>query len=1140
MSTAFRLSAQQELLWIQNGDPKGPRWAECDVLLEGPLDVFKLYQALQKVVGRHEILRTVFRRRPELKLPFQVIQDGHEFVWQVVDLTGVVPGDQRSRMQTMVRAQREALSLENGPTLAGLLSLVAAETHVLTLSLSSLCTDLQGLWNLSNEVGCWYGAEDNKTSDILQYVDFVEWQQEVLSGDDAQRAGAFWREFCQNADWNSQNGLRCYSGKRPGAEVVPAVAVKIVPRPLLEAMTRLSAAHGTSIAEVLFACWQIFLSRITNQSAIVIGYNADGRMHDELRDALGRFAKCLPVQVTTDHELPFSAVVEQTRNCIAAALSWQDSFSWSQLRSTGGEPDLGSLTFTFDFAKFPPPQTHGAVRFSLVREEGCAETSKITLSARQRPESLAVELHYDAQAWEPHAIDRFSNHFLTLVGAAVNKPETPVSRLPLLIGAERQQVLVEWNHTDADYPDRRCIHELFEDQVMRTPERIAVRCAERRLSYRELNEHANRLAHYLRSEGIGANELVGLCLDRSVDAIIAVLAILKAGAAYVPLSPDDPKARLAQQVTAVAGIIAEERSVDALPDFGGPIICFERDKAKWASAPATKPSTATNAEQLVYVIYTSGSTGVPKGVATRHRNLVNYTWFIKRLLNLDQYPEGLHFGTVSTMSADLGNTCIYPSLISGGCLHVIPFEVSTDGNAFLEYIKRHAIDVLKIVPSHLSALLDAVSSKEVLPRRYLITGGEALSLQLAEKIRALQPDCEIINHYGPTETTVGSLTFRLAEYDGRHFGTSSIPIGRPIANTRIYIVDGRGEVVPIGVAGELVIAGAGVAAGYINLPESTKERFCPEVFRHDADGKMYRTGDLARYLPDGNVEFLGRSDDQVKIRGRRIELGEIERALATHDAVNEAVVIVRSDETGDRRLIAYVVPKRDRPLAVDTLRNWLRERLPEFMLPSSIVSLSQLPLTSNGKVDRRNLPDPAQLSARVNMSAAPRNPTESVIERIWAEVLRLDRVGVEDNFFAIGGHSLLATQVISRISRAFNITVPLRCLFESPTIVAVAELVERMRREAHGATAPPITPAERNQPLPLSFGQQRLWTVAQIEPNSCRYSVPRAIRLTGILNPQALENALNRVIERHEVLRSTYVMQGGQPVQVIAPKVSIA
>ncbi|MBV8847802.1 MAG: amino acid adenylation domain-containing protein, partial [Bryobacterales bacterium] len=1138
-NTGFRLSVQQERVWIENGRHNTPRWVECEMLLEGALDVSQLYQSVQNVVRRHEILRTVFLRRPELKLPFQVIKDGHDFAWQTVDVTGLSHSDQRMSIQTQVRAQQHSLSLENGPTLGVVLTLVAPEMHVLTLSVPSLCTDIQGLWNLITELGQSYGVEDSKLPDVLQYVDYVEWQQELLSGEDTREARDFWRDYGRTLDGNTEESVLSVFGKTHADACDAGVVVKEAPGSLFDAIKKLSASDGVSVENCLLASWHIFLARITGQSSITIGCDADGRMHEELKEAVGLFAKCLPVQLTTDYAMPFRRLVREIGNCLSVALSWQDSFAWSELKLPPDQPEAAWLAATFDFAKFPAPRIQRGVRFSVIREKGCTELSCLRLSARQRGESLVIEFHYDAGRLERDAIERFSNHFLTLLAAAVDKPDTTAGRLPLLIESERRRLLVTWNGTEGDYPHERCVHELFEEQAVRTPNRIAVRCGDRQLSYRELNEQANGLAYYLRSLGIGANDLVGLHLDRGVEAIVALLAILKAGGAYVPLSLENPKARLAQQLTDAAALITEE-AFHNLPEYPGPIISFGRDKSKWASAPTTNLSLGGNPENLVYVIYTSGSTGIPKGVAVRHRNLVNYTWFITRLLNLSQDAEGFHFATVSTLSADLGNTSIYSSLLSGGCLHVIPFEVSTDSKQFLEYVDRHSLDVLKIVPSHLAALLDAENCKELLPRRYLITGGESLSLDLVEKIRALQPDCEVINHYGPTETTVGSLTFRLAEGYGKTSRTSSVPIGRPIANTRIYILDPRREPVPVGVTGELFIAGAGVAAGYFNQPESTAERFCPEVFRNDPDAKMYRTGDLARYLPDGNVEFLGRSDDQVKIRGFRIELGEVERALARHHAVSQATVIAPSDESGNRRLIGYVAARRDQQPAADVLRDWLREQLPDYMIPSVIVILPQLPLTSNGKIDRRKLPDPEQAIAGAKKSTAPRNETETVIERIWAEVLRVNSVGVEDNFFAIGGHSLLATQVMSRICRAFNVMVPLRHLFESPTIAALAEVVEQMQSQTQGVGAPPITPAPRDQPLPLSFGQQRLWTVAQIEPNSYRYNVPRAIRLRGILNTDALAQAINNVVERHEVLRTSYSVQGGQPVQVIAPTLSIA
>jgi amino acid adenylation domain-containing protein len=1142
-STGFRLSAEQERVWIQHVEQNTLPWTECEVLLEGRLETSRLHQTIRNVVGRHEILRTVFHQQRGLKVPFQVILDDAPFAWQTVDLSALEPCAQRTNLQAHISEQRDVLSLEDGPTLTILLATLAPETYVLILGLPALCSDLQSMWNLIAKIGRSYAVdveENAETAEVLQYADLVEWQVELLADEDTRRGREFWRNYCRTLDFESMNPDMPCSGTKSGAGFAPGFVVREIQTSLFDQMTKVFSSHGASMADGLLACWHVFLSRIAGQPTITIGCEADGRTHEELKDALGLFAKYLPIQFTIDRGLPFCALLEQTKSCVAEALSWQDSFAWTHMKPSEGEDHSARLALGFDYAEFPSGQFHSGIKFTALREQGWPDLFKIRLSARRKAGALTLEFHYDAAQLERATVERWSDDYLTMLAAAVDHPDACVGRLPLLSVAERRRVLVEWNRTEAEYPRERCIHDLFEEQVVRTPDRAAVRCEDRQLSYRELNEQANRLAHYLRYLGVGANGLVGLCLDRGIEMIVGLLAILKAGGAYVPLSADNPKARLAQQLSGTIALIAGETLIGDVPEFGGRIIRLERDMPSWSKEPHTNPKHYADAENLSYVIYTSGSTGVPKGVAVRHRNLVNYTWFVSRLLNLNRHSGGLHFGIVSTLSADLGNTCIFPSLISGGCLHVIPFEVSTDSKRFREYTSRHAIDVLKIVPSHLAALLDDDSGKESVPRKYLITGGESLTLPLVEKVRALRPDCEIINHYGPTETTIGSLTLRLAEYDWNESAGRSIPIGRPIANTRVYILDAQRELVPIGVAGELYISGAGVTAGYINQPERTAERFFVDCFNDDRGEKMYRTGDLARYLPDGTVEFLGRADDQVKIRGFRFELGEVESVLARHAGVKQIVVVAKPDERGDRRLIAYVVTNQDSLLPAETLRAYLREHLPEYMVPAAIVFLPRLPLTSNGKIDRQNLPDPAQISTHAEVYVAPRSSTEAVVAGIWAEVLRLDRVGVKDNFFQIGGHSLLATQVISRIRRSLNVNPPLRVLFESPTVAALAEAVDRMQGQNQGLITPPITSAPREQALPLSFGQQRLWIVSQLEPNSCRYSVPRAIRLTGSLNSQALEKALNDVVQRHEVLRTTYSADRGRPVQVIAQKVSVA
>jgi amino acid adenylation domain-containing protein len=696
---------------------------------------------------------------------------------------------------------------------------------------------------------------------------------------------------------------------------------------------------------------------------------------------------------------------------------------------------------------------------------------------------------------------------------------------------------------------------LFEEQAERVPDRVAVRCGEVAFTYRELNERANQLGHYLRRLGVGPDRPVGLCLERSAETMVAVLGILKAGGAYVPLNPDNPPARLLQQLSGAAAVITESKLAGQIPAVVGQecpthTIVLDRDQQAWGNEPKTNPAANASPDNLVYVIYTSGSTGVPKGVAVRHRNLVNYADFIVKRLDLSEHPDGLQFATVSTLGADLGNTCIYPSLISGGTLHIIAYETSTDARALAEYVKKYPIDVLKIVPSHLQALVSSQSQSEdaanLLPRKYLIFGGETLTPKLLEKIEALKPSCEILNHYGPTETTVGSLTLKLKEYDWRKAGLMSIPIGRPIQNTQVYVLDANLEPVPIGVVGELYIAGAGVTAGYLGLAEKTSERFIPNPFATDAapgvGQTMYRTGDLARYGVDGNIEFLGRGDDQVKIRGFRIELGEIEAVLARHAAVKQVVVLAREDSSGEKRLLAYVVANREASSAGSSsgvvtgeeLRTYLKQQVPDYMVPQAVMVLAKLPLNANGKIDRQELPEPEQAQA-ARAYIAPRTETEKTIAAIWAEVLRREpgQISVEDNFFDLGGHSLLATQVISRIRRALNIELPLRTLFESPTIGALA-----LHAEKSVASSQPEIPAmvrvPRNQPLPLSFAQQRLWVLDRMEPNNPLYNIPRVMRVKGDLKIAALVDALNEIARRHESQRTTFAIgKDGEPVQVI-------
>lgn len=1124
----FRLSNQQERVWSQQTGCAPPFWAECELVVEGPLDAAKLQAAICEVVGRHEILRTVFHRQTGLKLPFQVILESADFAWQVVVLVGVDEETQRDELAAIVSKRDADFDLEKGPVLQVVLAETGPRRHTLVLSLPVLCADLRTLQNLAGEIARSYAGDSSAADEVMQYADVAEWQQEMLASDESKPARDYWRDYCRKIDFNALDSALAGFEKKAAGEFAPAVVAKQVD------LKSLGSRAGASLPDFLLACWAAFLSRMTGSPGIIVGCQFDGRNYAELASALGAFAKYLPLDANCAESTKFKVLLVQVQRDTADFRNWQDSFAWSNLLATGQEQGT-TLPLAFEYSELPEPATLGTLRIATLRQEAISERVKLKLSVRANPEQLELAFHYDSSRLDREMVERWASHFLTLVEAAGANPDIEISRLPLLSEAGRRRLVVDWNQTASEYPREHCIHGLFEAQAAETPGAPAVRYQDDCLTYLQLNEQANQLAHYLRAKGVGADSLVGICMERSTNMMVAVLAILKAGGAYVPLSADHPKPRLAQQLAGATALITEGNFECLMPSFGGALVLIDRDGEQLSTQPRSNPTSVTNPENLAYVIYTSGSTGTPKGVAVRHRNLVNYTSFIQRRLDLEKVSEPLHFATVSTLGADLGNTCIYPSLVSGGCLHVIGYDVAADSQRLREYMAKYPLDVLKIVPSHLMALLNAGGGRGVLPRRHLVMGGEALTIPLMEEIAAAGGTCEVLNHYGPTETTVGSLTLRLKEYDWRSSSAQSIPIGKPIANTRVYVLDPHGEPVPIGVAGELFIAGEGVTAGYIGQPQRTAERFVPERFGSEANAKMYRTGDLVRHLPGGDVEFLGRVDDQVKIRGFRIELGEVESVLLKQGGVKQAAVLALADARGEKSLVAYIVGSA----SGEELRTYLRGQLPDYMIPASIIGLPKMPLNANGKIDRQALPQPEDAKSAKKDAVAPRTPSEEVVAAIWEEVLKRDGLGVEDNFFEIGGHSLLATQIASRLREHFRIQVPVRAIFEAPSIAELAKRMDTARREDQGLVPPPLTSAPRTRDLPLSFAQERLWVLDQIEPNNPLYNIPRTLRLHGALRTDALERALNEIVRRHESQRTTFAVKDEHPVQVITPSVSV-
>ena len=1045
--SGFQLSPQQKRVWWlqQNSSAYLTQGA---ILLEGNLKSEILKAACEQVIARHEILRTSFPRLPGVKTPVMAIADSSFPWWQEIDISNWKEGEWLAKIEELFQDTRcYGFDFEQGSLLRLSLLRYSVDVHFLHVCLPSLCADSRTIENLVAEISQSY-ANSLKSEEFpveaLQYLQLSEWQNQLLEDEDAEAAKAYWHQQQLSSLVSLKLPLERES---TGDSQFDPTCVRLAVSPERTAKIEgLAQNHHTSASVVLLACWQTLVWRLTGQPDIVIGTACDRREYEELQEVLGLVATWLPIKNSFVPDLRFSEVIERTKKTLFDAEEWQDYFVPELIENDN------PLAFPigFEFEQLPKKRFAAGVSFSLYRHSSYIEPFKVKLTCTRHNDSLDVAFHYDVNYFSEDAIQRLARQFQTLLTSATENPNTSISHLEILNPSDRQQLLFEFNQTQVDYPLDQCIHQRFEEQVEKTPNNIAVVFEDQQLTYAELNARANQLAHYLQQLGVEPEVLVGLCMERSLEAIVGLLGILKAGGAYLPIDPALPVEGLAFRLedAQVPVLLTQQRLLDALPTHAAQVICLDRD---WDTIAQERnenlPNKATS-ENLVYVLFTSGSTGKPKGVAIEHRQLLNYTYAIADKLDL---PTGASFAAVSTLAADLGNTAIFPALCAGSTLHVLSQERASDPVALADYFNRYPIDCLKIVPSHLSALLASPNQESILPRQCLVLGGEAASWHLIEQLQQCKATCRIVNHYGPTETTVGVLTYPV-ERDQASRASETVPLGHPLANTQVYVLDGHLQPVSMGVPGELYIGGAGLARGYVNRPELTAARFIINPLSNAPEEKLYKTGDRVRYLPDGNLEFLGRIDNQVKVRGFRIELEEIESALRQHPGVWEVAVLVREDEPGDKRLVAYVVPNQEKFAGTSELRLFLRKKLPEYMVPSAFVPLKNFPLTPNGKVDLQALPSPD--TARPDLEdtyVAPRTLIEESLVEIWAEVLRLERVGIRDNFFELGGHSLLVTQVVSRLRDTFEVEIPLGDFFEAPTIADLAVTVtQRLAEETDG------------------------------------------------------------------------------------------
>jgi amino acid adenylation domain-containing protein len=1127
--------AQQRLWFLDQLEPGSPLYnIALAVRLEGSLDVPTLERSLAELLRRHESLRTIFPARSGQ--PVQVITHAQALL-RSVDLKHLPEAGRmdEARRLALEEAQRP-FDLGRGPLLrAALLSLDERE-HVLLLTMHHIVSDDWTMAVLIQEAAAIYeaflaGRPSPLPEPQVQYMDYAAWQRGWLQGELLEQQLAWWRQ--QLAD--APRALELPTDRqRPAVQSFRgAHQTVIMPRALMEAVQAMSQREGATPYMVLLSAYQVLLHRLSGQLDLSVGSPIAGRNHAELERLVGCFVNTLVLRTRLSPEQTFRELLAQVREVVLESLAHQDVPFERLVEELRPERDLSrSPLFQVMFVLQNVPRSELTLPGLALRplEATWAPTAKfdLTLTFTETPQGLHTLLEYNTDLFDHGTATRMLEQMRTLLEGIVAAPERQVRELPLLSEAARRQLLVDWNATRVDYPREATLPSLFEAQVERTPEAVAVEYQGQTLTYRELNTRANQLAHHLRAYGVGPESRVGLCLARSLELIVGILGILKAGGTYVPLDPSYPADRLSfmLQDTGVMVIVTQEDLADELPAQGSLFVCLDADWDQVQVQPGENPSSGITAEHVAYIMYTSGSTGRPKGVCVPHRGVVR---LVQGSTFIDMGPQEV-FLQLAPISFDASTLELWGALLHGAKLVVYPAGTPSLDELGAVLV-RSGITTLWLTAA-LFEQMQATQPQALRGVRQLLAGGDVLPVGRVKE--RLADGGLVVNGYGPTENTTFTCCYPMR--DVSQVG-QSVSIGKPIASTQVYLLDAWMQPVPVGVAGELYTGGDGLAAGYLNRPELTAEKFVPHPFSTEPGARLYRTGDLARYLPDGRIEFLGRRDAQVKVRGFRIELGEIESVLAQHTQVRESTVVVREDVPGDKRLVAYVVAKdAESPPDTSALRAWMKERLPEYMVPPAYVVLEAMPLSPNGKVDRKALPEPDGSRSDEAGFEAPRTDTEVKLADIWRSLLGLERVGLRDDFFELGGHSLLATQVVVRIREAFHMELPLRELFDTPTLAALAGRIDASRGTSPVPQAAPLTRVSREGPLPLSFAQQRLWFLDQLEPGSAFYNIPVMVRMEGQLDEAALERSFEELVRRHESLRTIFREEQGQPVQVIVPE----
>ena len=1117
--------AQQRLWFLAQMDGGNSAYnIPLGLRLRGRLDVEALQRALTQIVARHDTLRSRFVSvDDQAQVTIAPVDCG--LLLQMEDLRQD-PQAEATVQALLAQEAATAFDLQHDPLIRGRLIRLADEHQVLLLTVHHIVADGWSMGVLTRELMALYQAFSHGQPDplpplALQYGDYAVWQRRWLSGDVLQRQSDYWQQTLDGAP-----ALLTLATDRPRPPqqdfAGSSVEVRLDER-LSAGLKALSQRHGVTLFMTLMSAWSLLLSRLSGQSDVVIGSPVANRTRAEIEGLIGMFVNTLALRIDTSGEPSVAALLARVKARTLEAQAHQD-LPFEQVvdiarpaRSLAHSP-LFQTTLSWD-SSVGPHLALGDLSLEAVAAPGRVAKFDLTLTLGEVKGVIRGSLEYATALFDHATVERYVGYLQRLLAAMVNDEQTVLERVPLLAESERQRLLYDFNATAREYPQALTVHGIFQQQAAAHPKAVAAVHGEHSLSYFELNAQANRLAHHLISQGVQPGDHVAILLPRSLELLVAQLAIAKCAAAYVPLDINAPSERQAFMVEdcQAAALLTLSREVI---DYAAPRI--DLDRLTLSGQPTHNPNLAQSSEALAYIMYTSGSTGAPKGVMVPHRA-------IGRLVLNNGYADFNAQDRVvfaSNPAFDASTMDIWGPLLNGGRVVVIDHQTLLDPNAFGRELSATGATVLFVTTALFNQYVQLIP--QALKRlRILLCGGERGDPAAFRRLLAEAPELRIVHCYGPTETTTYATTFEVREVAEN---AESVPIGGPISNTQVYVLDAHQQPVPMGVTGELYIGGQGVALGYLNRADLTAEKFLRDPFSEQPGALLYRTGDLARWLAPGQLDCIGRNDDQVKIRGFRIELGEIENRLLNCQGIKEAVVLARRDGQDITRLVAYYTAHAGRLDSAD-LHAQLLVRLPEYMVPSAWVQLEVLPLNNNGKVDRKALPAPTQAAMLSRVYVAPISALEHHLARIWAGLLRVEQVGRHDNFFELGGHSLLAMRMLSQVRQQLGVELTLAELFANPELAAVAEVLSRAGR----STLPEILPAPRDQRLPLSFAQQRLWFLAQMDGGHSAYNIPVGLRLRGRLDEDALQRALARIVARHETLRSRFRQIDDQPQVLILP-----